>query len=83
MFFYTKAETNENKREQKENKITSKFYVKMFLFYLTLLLEKIAGLFPLNTKLDVFSFLVRQIVHQWETFHLISRRHTQWKMGRS
>ena len=53
------------------------------MYYLALLLEKLADLFPLNMKLDGFSFLVRQIVHQWEIFHLESRRHMQWQMRRS
>ena len=36
----------------------------MFMFYLTLLLEKVSELFPLNMKLDVFSCLLRQIVNR-------------------
>ena len=55
----------------------------MFMHYLPLLLEKIADLFPLTIKLDGYSLLVHQIVHQCETFHLESRRHMQWQMHRS
>ena len=41
--------------------------------YLALILEKVAELFLLSMKLDGFSLLVHQIVHQWETFHVESR----------
>ena len=51
--------------------------------YLTLLLEKVADLFPLSMKLDAFSLLIHQIVYQWETFHLESQRHRQWSMRHS
>ena len=47
------------------------------MHYLALFLEKVADLFPLSMKLDAFSLLVHQIVHQWEIFHLESRRHVQ------
>ena len=45
------------------------------MHYLVLLLEMVADLFPLNMKLDGFSLLVHQLVHQWENFHLESRRY--------
>ena len=49
------------------------------MHYLALFLEKVADLFPLSMKLDGFSLLVHQIVHQREIFHLESRRHVQWQ----
>ena len=46
----------------------------MLMHYHALLLEKVADLFPLSMKLDGFSLLVYQIMHQWETFYLQARR---------
>ena len=54
----------------------------MFMHYVALLLEKVADFFPLSIKLGGFSLLVHQIVHQWETYHLESRRHMQWRQMR-
>lgn len=54
-----------------------------FLHYFTLLLEKEINLFPLSMKVDGFSFLVHQAVHQWKTFRRESRRYIQWQRRRS
>ena len=53
------------------------------MHYLVLLLEMVADLFPLSMKLDGFSLLVHQLVHQWENFHLESQRYMQLQMRRS
>ena len=49
------------------------------MHYLVLLLGNVADLFPLSMKLDGFSLLVHQIVHQWKSFRLESRRHFNFR----
>ena len=73
-----KDEQSKKKRLSiKVNKITYKLSVRTFMHHLTLLLEKVADLFPLSIKSDGFLLLVHQIVYQRKTFHLESRRHMQ------
>ena len=66
-----------------KSKHRSKFWVKMFMYYLVLPLEMVTDLFPLVMKLDSSSLLVHQLEHQWKNFHLEWRQHMQWKMRRS